>query len=49
LVGEHDAGGGVVGVIGVAFDAEGAVVVSGVVVAAQGEEVPELSLICPSW
>jgi hypothetical protein len=39
----------VVGVIGVAFDAEGAVVVSGVVVAAQGEEVPELSLICPSW
>jgi hypothetical protein len=39
LVGEHDAGCGVVGVIRVAFDAEGALVVSGVVEPAQGEEI----------
>ena len=49
LVGEHDAGGVVAGEIRVACDAEGAVVVSGVVEAAQGEQVPDLSLICPSW
>ena len=40
LVGEHDAGGGVAGEVCVAFDVEGAVVVSGVVVAAEGDEVP---------
>jgi hypothetical protein len=39
----------VAGLVGVARDAEGAVVVAAVVVGAQGDEVPELSLICPSW
>ncbi len=40
---------GVGGEVGVAGDGELAAVVGVVVRAAEGEEVPELSLICPSW